>query len=308
LGLRWCLPEMSTLSLPKGSSLISVLSFEDAVTCRPTLPATQGESLWPLPGTTARMTIPLHSRRTAKPCQFRTPSRSSSPRCSLALVANFSHSSRRVFRDLRTLSFSGSQLSRVLPAGCALFRKKPGVHPYVVIPRLFTVDYRLSAVGQSRATSSISLISPAYGHLPCMSLVSSTYAKTGGGGISSQNSFLRSRLFRLFTKECRRADIFDFSPYILHFSCPERGAEGSAPPARRSPFGHAWGRRRPLQNRRRRPEAAPTKKAGHGSRDTGRASRVTGHSSPACPELSRRVAGHLLPDGVQSGGETRSKQ
>jgi len=169
------------------------------------------------------MTIPLHSRRTAKPCQFRTSPRSFSPRCSLALVTNFSHSSLRVFRDLRTLSFSGSQLSRVLSAVCALFRKKPGVHSSNVIPRfilplhtrsplacpersapsaprvphrgrrlypehgrtanqlpLFTVDCRLSAVGQSRATSSIPFISPAYEHRPRISLVSPTYAKTGG--------------------------------------------------------------------------------------------------------------------------------
>src|SRR5580704_2049700 len=126
------------------------------------------------------MTIPLHSRRTAKLCQFRTSPRSSSPRCSPALVINFSHSSLHVFRDLRTLSFFGSQLSRVLPAVCALFRKKPGVHPYVVIPRLSTVDCRLSAVGQSRTTSSISFISPAYEHQPRIPFVSPTYAKTGG--------------------------------------------------------------------------------------------------------------------------------
>ena len=37
--------------------------------------------------------------------------------------------------------------------------------------------------------------------------------KHGGGGMSSQISFL----FRPFTKKCRRADIFDFSPDISHF-------------------------------------------------------------------------------------------
>ena len=57
------------------------------------------------------------------------PPRSSSPRCPLALVANSSHSSLLVFRHLRTLSFLGSQLSRVLPASCALFRKKNGGTP-----------------------------------------------------------------------------------------------------------------------------------------------------------------------------------
>src|SRR6266852_8680073 len=72
------------------------------------------------------------------------PPRSSSPRCSLALVSNSSHSSLRVFRHLRALSFFGSQLSRVLLAVCALFCKKPGVHPHVFIPRLCC---RLQTVG-----------------------------------------------------------------------------------------------------------------------------------------------------------------
>jgi inosine/xanthosine triphosphatase len=169
------------------------------------------------------MTIPLHSRRTAKLCQFRTPSRSCSPRCSLALVTNFSHSSLRVFRDLRTLSFSGSQLSRVLPAVCALLRKKLGVHPHVVIPRLFPVDCRLSAVavGQSRATSSISFISPAYEHQPRISFVSPTYAKTGGV---------------YPTQKCRRADIRDFSPDILHFLALSVCEEPALAPLRRPIF------------------------------------------------------------------------
>ena len=62
----------------------------------------------------------------------RTPPRSTSPRCLFALVTNSSHSSLSVFRHLRTLSFSGSQLSRLLSTGCALFRKKPGVHPLLL--------------------------------------------------------------------------------------------------------------------------------------------------------------------------------
>lgn len=57
--------------------------------------------------------------------------RSSSPSCSVlcsfALAKNFSHSALFVFRDLRTLSFFGYQLSFVLPTTCALFRKKRGV-------------------------------------------------------------------------------------------------------------------------------------------------------------------------------------
>jgi hypothetical protein len=167
------------------------------------------------------MTIPIHARRTAKPCQFRTSPRTSSPRCSLALVTKFSHSSLRVFRDLRTLSFSESQLSRVLSAVCALFRKKPGVHPHVVIPRLLTVGCRLSAVGQSRAASSISFISPAYERQPRISLVSPTYAKTGGV---------------YPTQKCRRADIFDFSPDISHFLALTGCEELALAPLRRPTF------------------------------------------------------------------------
>jgi len=41
--------------------------------------------------------------------------------------------------------------------------------------------------------------------------------KRGVGGMSSQNSFLRSRLFRPFTQKCRRAEIFDFSHYFSPF-------------------------------------------------------------------------------------------
>ena len=81
---------------------------------------------------------------------------------------------------------------------------------------------------------------------------SHTYAKTGGGGRSSQSSFLWSHLVRPFTQKCRRADIFDFSPYFSHFSCPERSRRVTArPPARLG--------RRPLQQQRAGwPRPAPT--------------------------------------------------
>jgi len=49
----------------------------------------------------------------------------------LALATNCVHSSLRVFRWLRTLSFFGSQLSLVLSTSCALLRKKAGVLPLV---------------------------------------------------------------------------------------------------------------------------------------------------------------------------------
>jgi hypothetical protein len=157
----------------------------------------------------------------AQTCPW-APPRSSSFRCSLALATNSSHSSLRVFRhlrtahptkdvppepvegffslsrslltppqsfvfiQLRTLSFSGSQLSRVLPAACALFRKKPGVHPYVVYPErdakghlpLFFSGRACPPKLQRRRA--ISFISPTYRIQSRISFVSPTYAKTGG--------------------------------------------------------------------------------------------------------------------------------
>jgi hypothetical protein len=195
------------------------------------------------------MTIPLHSRPTANPRPFRTPPRFSSSRCSFALITNFAHSSLRVFRDLCTLSFSGSQLSRVFSAVCALFRKKPGVHPSIVMPGSAGIlpasvpdpvrsrripalckhgagwaspsptktanhgprfSPSLVAARRPLATSYISFISPAYEHRPRISLVSPTYAKTGGWTPAG------SKTLKLCLK-CRRADIPDFSPDISHF-------------------------------------------------------------------------------------------
>jgi hypothetical protein len=63
------------------------------------------------------------------------------------------------------------------------------------------------AQSKGHSPSSISFISPAYEHQPRKSLVSPTYAKTGGCTP---------------TQECRRADIFDFPPYFSHLACPER--------------------------------------------------------------------------------------
>jgi hypothetical protein len=60
------------------------------------------------------------------------PSKMSARRHFLSLFSQSPLSPLFLFNRLRTLSFSGSQLSRVLPTGCALFRKKPGVHPLVI--------------------------------------------------------------------------------------------------------------------------------------------------------------------------------
>src|SRR6267378_2741035 len=125
------------------------------------------------------------------------------------------------FNHLRTLSFFGSQLSRVPSAVCALLRKKPGVYPYVVIPSFFIIVPTRSpfacpersapsaprVLQQGRRACPPKLqrrrvISHTYQHQPRISLVSPTYAKTGG---------------YTPTQKCRRADIFDFSPDISHF-------------------------------------------------------------------------------------------
>src|SRR6266481_5766709 len=126
----------------------------------------------------------------AQPCPG-TPPRFFSSRCSVALVSNSSYSSLPVFSHLRALSFPGSQISRVPPAACALFRKKTGVHPYVVIPRLILLGRR-ARLPQLQRRWAISFISPAYEHQPRMSLVSPTYAKQGECTP---------------TQKCRRADI-----------------------------------------------------------------------------------------------------
>jgi hypothetical protein len=192
--------------------------------------------------------IPLDSRRTAKPCPFKA----------------FRSPLTPVFPTLARTSLNLRVFYRFPATGGRVPPVYPERERRVNLPRLLTVDCRPLAVCEFWATSSISFISPRSERQPRMSLVSPTYAKTGGGGMSSQSSLLRSLPFRSFPQKCRRADILDFSPDFSHIL-----ASGS-PPAR-------LGRRR---------KAAPTKEAGHGSRDTGNDFRATRthHSSP--------VAGH----------------
>jgi len=78
----------------------------------------------------------------------RTPPRSSAPCRSLPLAINSVHSSPRVFTDLRTLSFSVSHLSRVLPASCALSAKYRGythTWSYQVAPASCRQAFRLAS-------------------------------------------------------------------------------------------------------------------------------------------------------------------
>jgi hypothetical protein len=126
--------------------------------------------------------IPLDSRRSAKPYPL------------------------KAFRSRLTPTASTLARPPINPFPCYIFPATGGRVP-LVQPRLLTVHCRLLTCRESRTDFSISFISPPYEHQPRMSLVSPTYAKTGGC-TSSQ--------------KCRRADIFDFPPYFTHFSCPER--------------------------------------------------------------------------------------
>jgi hypothetical protein len=196
------------------------------------------------------MTIPLDFRRSAKPCPFKafrsllTPAVSTLARPSLNLFPCY------------ILPATGGRVPLVYPERARRVNQ----------PRLLTVDCRLLTFRESLTTSSISFISPPYEHQPRISLVSPRYAKTEGW---------------VPPQKCRRADIFDFSPDFSHFSRFEPGAKRPSQPARFGPFGYAQGEGRPLQNRRRRPEAAPTKKAGHGAWVTRLSSPVTSHQSLA---------------------------
>jgi hypothetical protein len=148
----------------------------------------------------ARESLPLH------PAPF---PRLASCSLSFALALHFAPFH---FNHFRTLSFSVSHLSRVLPAGCALFRKKPGVHPLVLplslpfpgtpFSRIATLSACLPFTGRwplsvtpfpasarprepSRGATKTSLLSP---------FATSLMQKQGGGSIGHTNS-LRCRLY-----------------------------------------------------------------------------------------------------------------
>jgi len=104
------------------------------------------------------------------------------------------------------------EIKRLQPHYFGHLRKTGGRGSYQLLTRhpLFPPHSPLACPGRSRrghSPSSISCISPAYELQPRMSLVSPTYAKTGGCTP---------------VQKCRRADILDFSPYFSHFACPER--------------------------------------------------------------------------------------
>jgi hypothetical protein len=180
------------------------------------------------------MTIPLDSRRTAKPCPFKAFRRPLTPAVSILA---------RPSLNLRVFCRFPATGGRV-PLVYAERERR------VNLPRLLAVDCRLLAVCEFRATSSISFISPAYEHQPCISFVSPTYAKTGEytppKNVGAPTFLIFPLIFRTF-------------PHLR--------------PARL--------RRRPLHKLRAGwASPSPTKKMSHGSRDTGHDPRATSHKSP----------------------------
>jgi hypothetical protein len=61
-----------------------------------------------------------------------SPRKMSARRHLLALFSQSALSALLFFNHLRTLSFSVSHLSRVLPTACPLFDKNPGIHPLIL--------------------------------------------------------------------------------------------------------------------------------------------------------------------------------
>ena len=132
------------------------------------------------------MPRPLPLRRIVKPCHFRHLPSHLPP----------------IFSTLARPSLNPFPCYLFPPAGGRVPLVYPERARRVNQPRLLTVHCRLLTFRESLATSSISFISPPYEHQPRISLVSPTYAKTGGW---------------VPPQKCRRADIFDFSPDFSHF-------------------------------------------------------------------------------------------
>src|SRR5580692_2455987 len=105
------------------------------------------------------MTLSLHSRRTAKPCPFKA----------------FRHPLTPAFPTLARPSLNLRVFYRFPATGGRVPLVYPERERRVKQPRLLPVDCRLLALCESRATSSISFISPRSERQPRMSLVSPTY-------------------------------------------------------------------------------------------------------------------------------------
>jgi len=108
---------------------------------------------------------------------------------------------------------SENSLSPIIPALARVSRKSNHSRTYGVPGGGGCTGFLVRPIPRA----SKSFVSPACKISVRNSFASPTYAKTGGGGTSSQNSFPRSGLARQFTRKCRRADIPDFPPHISYF-------------------------------------------------------------------------------------------
>ena len=177
-----------------------------------------------------------------------------------------------VFSRLRTLSFFIPHLSRVPAIACALFPKKPGVHPYVVIPRCFLLVH----------THPPLLLSPLFPLHTNPSLVCLLFPlltqKQGVGGMSSQIVSLRSRLFRPCTQNVG-APTFLIFPLIFRTFLSSAHREGylaTCPP--------------------RKAAATQERSAGRSACATGRWALVTGHCSSPLSDTSRQYCAPIAWD------------
>ena len=146
-----------------------------------------------------------------------------------------------VFIQLHTLSFLDHSYPVSFPQLAHSSAKNGGYTP--------TWSYHTSS-------SSISFVSPSCERQPRISLVSPTYAKTGGCTP---------------TQKCRRADIFDFSPDISHFL----NFAFQYTLTRRARNGKGWPRR-----------SIRGAKDAHKSQRYMEAGRATSHLSSTCPGRS----------------------
>jgi len=155
--------------------------------------------------------------------------RSFSPPCSLALATNFAHSSLHVFRNLRTLSISVSHLSPIPLMNCALFHKKPGVHPLLLplspcfpgtpFSQMATPSALLSPTEPPRGIANTPSLSPFPRSL--------TQKQGGRGSWADQHSSPLARLSSLRSGLCALCVsavsllFFPFVPFA-HSPCPSQ--------------------------------------------------------------------------------------
>jgi hypothetical protein len=119
-----------------------------------------------------------------------------------------------VFRRLRTLSFFIPPLSRVSAIVCALFPKKPGVHP--LRGQTIFLSVIRSPFGTRRSPLLLSSLFPQDTKIHLVSLFLPLLTQKRGGWLPPE--------------KCRRADIFDFPrDFSRFFSSASRRRSVPAP-------------------------------------------------------------------------------